>query len=119
VLDQSADAHGMKRPGVASRYPDPLADGDPAANRRHVMPQYPELAVGRPGQAGQQIHDRRGLSRVVDLDAQSGLATRRLDNPETSRADGPAAAAPHADPGGEHWVRTHDHVAGWQVFPRI
>jgi hypothetical protein len=83
------------------------------------MTEYPQFAIGRPGHARQQIHDHRGVSRVVDLDAQSGLAVRRLADPEASRADGPAAAASHADPGGKHRIRAHDHMAGWQGFPRI
>jgi hypothetical protein len=56
---------------------------------------------------------------VVNLDAESGLAVHRLSDPEASRADGPAATAPHADAGGKHRIRAHDHMAGWQGFPRI
>jgi hypothetical protein len=119
VLDQAANAHGGKRPGGAPRDPYPLPNGGSAANRGHVMTEYPQLAIGWPGHARQNVHDRCGISRVVDLDAESGLAVHRPGDPEASRADGPAAAAPHADPGGKHWIRAHDHIAGRQGFPRI
>jgi hypothetical protein len=119
VLDQPADADGRNGPGVAPGDPDPLPNGRPTANRRHVMTKYPQLAIGRPGHARQQIDDRRSVGWVGDLDAERGLAVHRLSDAEASRTDGPAAAAPDADPGGKYWVRAHDHMAGWQGFPRI
>lgn len=82
------------------------------------MTEYPQLPVGGPGDAREQVNDRRSRGRVVNLNAEGGPAGDGRTDPEAGRAHCPAPAASHADPGSEHGIRGRDCVAGPHSIPR-
>ena len=83
------------------------------------MTKHSQLAVGRPGDPGEQIDKGSGLRGLVDENAERGFAEHGRTDPEAGRADRETAAAPHADSGSDHGIRAHDCVAGRHSFPRI
>jgi hypothetical protein len=83
------------------------------------MAEHPQFAVGRPGNAREQVDECRRLRPVISQDAEDGLARVGRPDAEARRAHSPGPPPPHADASSDDGIRAYDSTAGRHAFPRI